>query len=356
LHLKHGSELKFHTGTSEVNAIVYALEERELHGGGEYLIQVKTKSPVVAAPGDRFILRTFSPVQTVGGGAIVEAAPRRLKRNRPEILVDLRERAEVVLDDARFVEYCLRRAEGLAISEEALAARAKVLRSQLQRILAELTRQRKVLGLGAGRYMHRDTAADACSRVLQIVGDFHRRTPESPGLTFEQLKQATQWDKEILDGVVVLLKSDDRLVEQTGRLALAGHRPALADQDARFVEAVEALFRQQAFSPPNSDEIAHKTGIPPAAVEKTLRILREHQRLVPVGEGLMFHTDAVARARQLLIDHITQKGRLDSVDFKYLVDTTRKYALPLLDYFDRVGLLRRVGNTRYLKKPSTQNR
>jgi len=71
---------------------------------------------------------------------------------------------------------------------------------------------------------------------------------------------------------------------------------------------------------------------------------------VPVGEGLLFHCEAVERARQLLVDHIRKEGRLESVQFKYLVDTTRKYALPLLDYFDRVGLLRRVGNTRYLKK------
>jgi selenocysteine-specific elongation factor len=67
----------------------------------------------------------------------------------------------------------------------------------------------------------------------------------------------------------------------------------------------------------------------------------------------VFHADAVARARQLLIDHILKEGRLESVQFKYLLDTTRKFALPLLDYFDRVGFLRREGNTRYLKKPST---
>jgi selenocysteine-specific elongation factor len=350
LHLKHGSELKFHTGTSEVNAVVYALEERELYGGDEYLIQVKTKSPVVAGPGDHFILRTFSPIQTVGGGTIVEAATRRLKRNRPEVLEDLQQRADAVLDDARFVEYCVRRSERLAVGEDELAARAKVTRGRLQTILAELTRQRKILGLAAGRTMHRDTAAEASSRVLQVIADYHRLSPESPGIAFEQLKQETQWDKELLDGIVVLLKSDGRLMEQNQRLALAGHRPALADQDAKHAEAVEALFRQQAFSPPSSEEIVQKTGIPPAAVEKTVRILCEHQKLIAVGEGFLFHAEAVERARQLLIDHIVKEGRLESVQFKYLLDTTRKYALPLLDYFDRVGLLRRSGNTRYLKR------
>jgi len=225
-----------------------------------------------------------------------------------------------------------------------------VLPGRLRTILAELTRQRRLLGLTAGRYMHRDTAAEACGHVLQVVGDYHRRAPESPGIAFEQLRQDIGWDREVVEGVVALLKSDGRLEERNQRLALAGHRPTLADQDAKCAETIEALFRQQAFCPPSSEEIAQKTGIAPATVEKTLRILREHQRLVPVGEGFLFHSEAVARARQLLIEHIGKEGRLESVDFKYLLDTTRKYALPLLDYFDRVGLLRRVGNTRYLKK------
>jgi len=352
LHLKHGSEVKFHTGTSEVNATLYALEDRALQGGGDYLIQVKTKTPIVAGPGDHFILRTFSPVETVGGGTIVEAVPQRLKRNRPAVVDDFRRRAEAVLDDARFVEYCVRTAERLAAGEDELAVRGKMLRGRLQTILAELTRQRTLLGVAAGRYMHRDTAAEACARVLQIAAEHHRRAPESPGLGFEQLKQETGWDKEVLDGLVVLLKSDGRLAERDQRLALPGHRPTLADEDARHLEAIEALFRQQAFSPPSREEIVQQTGIPPAGVEKVLRILREHQRLVAVGEGLLFHGEAVDRARQLLVDHIGKEGRLESVQFKYLLDTTRKYALPLLDYFDRVGLLRRVGNTRYLKKPT----
>jgi selenocysteine-specific elongation factor len=199
--------------------------------------------------------------------------------------------------------------------------------------------------------MHRDTAAEACQRVLDLVGDYHRATPESAGMTFEQLKQATHWDKSVLDAVIVLLKTDGKLVECNQRLALAGHRATFQDHDAKQLEAVESLFQQRAFQPPSADEICQATGIPPAAVEKTLKTLREHGRLVWVGEGILFHRDAVERARQLLIEHIRKEGRLESVQFKYLLDTTRKYALPLLDYFDRIGLLRRDGNTRYLKTP-----
>ncbi|MCU0873373.1 MAG: selenocysteine-specific translation elongation factor [Pirellulaceae bacterium] len=349
LRLKQGGAVKFHTGTTEVNAAVYSLEEGELREPGEYLIQVRTQTPIVAGPGDHFILRSLSPTQTIGGGTIVEAVSRRLKRTRPMLREELQRRANAVPDDARFVEYCIRTAPSLTVDEAQLAIRAKVLPGRLQEILAQLTRARKLVGMSAGRYMHRDTAAEACARVLEIVEQSHTDAPESPGMTWEQLKLATHWDKPVLDGLIVMLKTDGRLVERNQHLALPTHQATFAQQDARHLEAIETLFRERAFQPPDAGEIVQATGIPQAAVEKTLKLLREHGRLIWVGQGLLFHVEAIELARQRLVEHIRQEGRLESVKFKYLVATTRKYALPLLDYFDRTGLLRRDGNTRYLK-------
>jgi selenocysteine-specific elongation factor len=349
LRLKQGGAVKFHTGTTEVNAAVYNLEEGELREPGEYLIQVRTQTPIVAGPGDPFILRSLSPMQTIGGGTIVEAVSRRLKRTRPQVREELQRRAHAVPDDARFVEYCIRTAPSLTVDEAQLASRAKVLPGRLQEILAQLTRARKLVGMSAGRYMHRDTAAEACARVLEIVDQSHKDAPESPGVTWEQLKLTTHWDKPVLDGLIVMLKTDGRLLERNQHLALPTHQATFAQQDAKHLEAIESLFRERAFQPPDAGEIVQATGIPQAAVEKTLKLLREHGRLIWVGQGLLFHVEAIELARQRLVEHIRQEGRLESVKFKYLVDTTRKYALPLLDYFDRTGLLRRDGNTRYLK-------
>jgi selenocysteine-specific elongation factor len=349
LRLKQGGAVKFHTGTTEVNAAVYNLEEGELREPGEYLIQVRTQTPIVAGPGDPFILRSLSPMQTIGGGTIVEAVSRRLKRTRPLLREELQRRAHAVPDDARFVEYCIRTAPSLTVDEAQLATRAKVLPGRLQEILAQLTRARKLVGMSAGRYMHRDTAAEACARVLEIVEQSHKDAPESPGVTWEQLKLTTHWDKPVLDGLIVMLKTDGRLVERNQHLALPTHQATFAQQDAKHLEVIETLFRERAFQPPDAGEIVQATGIPQAAVEKTLKLLREHGRLIWVGQGLLFHVEAIELARQRLVEHIRQEGRLESVKFKYLVDTTRKYALPLLDYFDRTGLLRRDGNTRYLK-------
>ncbi len=352
--LKSGTRVKFHTGTSEVIAAVYPMQGNLIRPGEEVLVQVRMETPLVAGPGDHFIVRAMSPVQTIGGGTIIEALPNRLKRNRPNVYEDLQQRAEAVGvagEDGgrRFVEYCVRRADALAAREAELAARAKVPRPRLQEILAGLTSEKKVMLLGPGLYMHRDTMAEACQQVLDTVGDFHRRSPESPGITLEQLRQALPIERVVLDGLIAMLKTQGRLVDSSGRLAASQHRATFAGEDAEHFETTESLFRDTGFHPPSMEEIIAKTGADRKTVEKILRILTEHQRLVKVADNLLFHQEAVERAHKILIEHVRKEGQLQSVDFKYLLNTTRKFAIPLLDHLDRLGVTRRVGNTRYLK-------
>jgi selenocysteine-specific elongation factor len=347
LVLKNGAEVKFHTGTADVAAMFYPLKGSHMEGGASGLIQVKTKSPVVAGPGDHFLLRTSSPVRTIGGGLIVEAIERRIKGSRPHVYEDLQERAAAILDQRRFVEYCVRRAESLAATEAAIALRTKIPRSRVHEILADLAQRQIIVPAAAKGYVHRDTAAEAGQRILDLVGSFHRQSPESPGLPLEQLRQSMPVDKTVLDGLVARLKSEGRLVERSQRLALPAHRSTFRDEDARLLEAIEAVFRDKGFSPPPPDEVARQTGIPLGRVERLLGVLREHARLVQVEGGLLFHQEAVDRAREILIAHLHKEGCLESVQFKYLLGTTRKFALPLLDYLDRAGVTRRVGNTRY---------
>jgi selenocysteine-specific elongation factor len=117
------------------------------------------------------------------------------------------------------------------------------------------------------------------------------------------------------------------------------------------MEKVESVFQNHLFEPPTIEEAAVQIRCSIQDVGKTVGLLVEHKRLVRVEQDLFFHAEAIKQARQRIIEHIhgEGQGRLESVKFKYLVDTTRKYALPLLDYMDKIGVTRRVGNTRYLK-------
>lgn len=349
--LKTGANIRFHTGTSEVLATVYLLETNRASAGQTHLVQVRLDRPqrIVAAPRDRFILRSLSPVETIGGGTIIEALGGRLRRNQEHVVRDAHDRAAAVSTEKGFVEYCIKAAEAYAAAESELSIRTKILPGPLREILDELLSEHKIIGLDSKLFAHRDTINKLQEKILRIVGDFHRSKPESPGLSAEQLLEASGLRKDVFDGLTGLMKSQGLLVERKNRLALPDHRELFSDAEQQLLQKVESLFRTRLFSPPKPDEITKEIAAEPQDVQKALKILTEQEKLVKVDKDLLFHREAVERARELLTDYINKEGGLESVKFKYLLGTTRKFAIPLLDYFDRIGVTRRVGYTRHLK-------
>jgi len=351
IRLKNGIEIKFHTGTSEVVATMYLLEGNSVAGGEECLVQVGLSEPVVAGPADRFIVRSLSPVQTVGGGVIIEAIPSKLRRNLPQTLQDAKERAKAVAVEKDFVEYCIKTAQSFAANETELSLRTKLLPGPLKKILAQLVREGKVIEISPKLYIHSDLAANIQKGLLDVVGEFHRSRPESPGMSIEQFHEAAKLRKDVFDGLIKLLFSQGKLVERKQRLALPEHRETFSEDEQKLLESIDSLFKGRRFNPPQRQEIIEYTHAPTEQVEKILRILIEQGRIVQVEKDLFFHGDAVEQARQILVAFINKEGKLESVKFKYLLDTSRKFAIPLLDYFDRIGVTRAVGHTRYLKTP-----
>ena len=352
--LKTGANIKFHTGTSEVVATLYLLQGNNVMAGQECLVQVRMNNPqrIVAAPRDRFILRSLSPVQTLGGGMIVEALPGKLRRQDRQVVQDALDKEKAVANEKGFVEYCTKSAESFATDENELALRTKMLPGPLKEILAILLAEEKVLRLGSKLLIHRDTKQDVQRKLIDIVNDFHQSKPESPGPSTEQLSEASRLRKDIFDGLVELLVSEGKLIERKHRLALPEHRETFSDDEQELLHTIESLFKTRPFNPPKFNEVIQLAATEPDKVQKILTILIEQEHLIRVDKDLLFHREAVEQARQKLVSYIAEHDGLESVKFKYLLDTTRKFAIPLLDYFDRIGVTRRAGYTRHLKNPT----
>ncbi len=382
---KNGARVKFHTGTSETTAGVYLFQEGSLKPGRQCLIQVFLNEPVVAGPRDHFILRSLSPTRTLGGGIVIEAIEKRLKRTHPEILAEVTERAKAAAEPKSFVEYCVKMAASVAADEKQISLRTKIPPGELAPLLTELAGAGRILPLGAKLHIHVDTAGRVRRHLLDIVRNFHRRRPESPGIPRDQLvveflrgegvlpshsgldaraatvqregkmpsrrkgETPSPLKKDILEALTERLRSEGKLVERKGCLALPEHHEQFDDAEQRLLNGVESLFKSHPFDPPGPQEVGDRMRITPAQFQRALRILIEQQRLIRIEQDLYFHAEAVAAARERLVAYIKENGGLESVKFKYILDTSRKYAIPLLDYFDKIGVTRRVGYTRLLR-------
>jgi selenocysteine-specific elongation factor len=349
LFAQNGLHVKLHTGTSETPATLYLVEHDQLRGGESGLAQFRLDEPIVAGPGDHYIVRTLSPVLTIGGGVVLETLPRRLKRTHTGLIDELREHAAAIADEKAFAEFAVKHPIDLPASAADVARRTKLPERRVQELLDELVAAERIAAIAPRHFVHKDTLADGEKHVGETLKQFHAESPESAGLTADELGARAALPGNVLAAVVERMVKRGDIVESSGRYSLAGLGPALTPEDQTLVSSIERIFLEKLFAPPSQAELEPEAGVSQAAVKKGFGLLVDHGRLVHVGGGIYFHRDAVEEAKRRLLAHFAKEDRFESVQFKYLLDTTRKYALPLLDYFDRMGLTRRAGNTRYLR-------
>ena len=348
--LKTGAKIRLHTGTSEVVATVYLMESNMITASEAGIIQIRTDKPIVAAPADRFIIRTLSPANTIGGGTIVESIERRIKRSKPELVAEAKARAEAVSSEIDFLEYCVKTAINGAATQQELSFRAKLLPEQVDQFLNKLADAGRVIPMPGKLFMHAKTAEKLGNDLVEVIRNFHKEHPESPGIKPDDLLRATNLQKKVFDGLVQLLLSQQKIAERKSSYALPDHREDFDDGQQQLINTIEAVFTENLFNPPKIDVLHEHVTASVQDIQKTLRILQEQKILVFVDRNLLFHKNAIEEATKRVTEHIQAEGMLESVKFKYLLDTTRKYAIPLLDYMDKIGVTIRSGNTRYLKQ------
>jgi selenocysteine-specific elongation factor len=355
LRLKNGAKLKFHTGTSETTGSVYLIESNVATASQETFVQIRTDHPIVAGPRDRYILRGLGPVQTIGGGIVIEALDRKIRRTKEGLLDDIRQHSQAILNNESFIAYTVQHAPDYAAKIKDIAVRVKLQSDKVKDIIAKLITQNQVLALAGDLYIHRNTFEQVCGVIVRNVEQFHKENLESPGIEKEPLLECTGLKKAVFDGVCAILLNDRKLILRKDRIALPGYSEQFDPKQQALLERAEAVFKNNLFAPPTPQDLAAQLHRNVQEINSIIKILTEQQILVRIDQNIFFHAMAIEQAKRRIIEHINSEGqgRLESVKFKYLVDTTRKYALPLLDYMDKIGLTRRVGNTRYLKQTVT---
>jgi selenocysteine-specific elongation factor len=215
-------------------------------------------------------------------------------------------------------------------------------------MLAELAAAGRIMQVPGG-WVHADVATELSGRLTTQLAAWHAAHPDQPGATREELIPNCGLTPAEFAVALELLKAAGTIRASGDRLALASHQPAGPSQADQLQTRVEAAYRERPFAPPEAEELAATWKTEPFKVSAAVRKLLETKVLIRIAADVVLHREAIDKARAILVEEIRQAGRLESVRFKYLLDTSRKYAIPLLDYFDRTGLTRRDNNTRYLR-------
>jgi len=347
--LKNRAQAHFHQGSAEAIAEIILLEGDELAPGQSALAQLRLDSEVVVLPQDRFILRQFSPVVTIGGGVVIDARARRHRRDDEEA----REFLET-LETGRREDLLAALAEAMprGLTLEEVRARTGWLESEIKESAAKLSEQRRLRILGEQPFtMASATALENCGAALrEAVDKFHAANPLLPGIPKQELRGRTGNPRpELYEAALADLTQAGAISITGGLVQRAGRSIALSPEEARAKELIEKEFERAGLTVPGVSGVLGKLPVEAARAQKILQILIREGTLVKVAEDFVFHRTAVGGLRDLIARYRKERGdRITVVAFKDVAGVSRKYAIPLLEFLDREHVTRRVGDERVI--------
>jgi len=350
--LKDLSRVRFHQGTTEILARVKLVGAGAIPPGGRAFAQLRLESPATSLPGDRFVVRRYSPMQTIGGGAVLDAHPEKLRGeacDRAEALAKLRASGPPAV-----ALHALRGAPG-GLTAEDLVVRTGLTPGAVGALMKSLIGDGSAMVLGDRAPVYLDAAGFERhrARVREVLAGHHAEHPLMMGLGREELREralpgvAPDVARALLDRLATA--RDIRLEKELA--ALPTHEVAVAGEDEALLLLVESAFGEAGLNPPTLEEVIAARRLHAAKAQRIYHLLLSRGRLVRIRDGTVYHAEAVARLKESLWKLREERAVIDVAAFKELTGTSRKNAIPLLEHLDAERVTRRRGNDREILPP-----
>ena len=347
--LKTGTRIRFYNTTQEAIGRITLLGVSEMKPGDEGPVQYRLESPIIIQHGDRYIIRFYSPVETLGGGMVLNPRPRRHKtRTMAESIKSLETLASGSLDERLAILIAGRALAGMEESE--IIGTVATDRTEIANALSALV-QKKLIARVDSLYVHLSHLGDFESTVLRAVSDYHKAHPLKPGLDKEELKGTLKirLHPKLLNVTVDGLIKKKQLEAEGAKLRIPGFKIAVSSDHGAIKEKIVEAVKKAGAQPPIREEFPELFKISDRDAKDLLKLLADEGRLSRVNDSIYLAKDTLEQMRQDLTTFLREKKEITIAEFRDLVKTSRKYAVPLMEYFDSQKLTQRVGDKRVLR-------
>jgi len=349
--LKSFSRIRLHLGTDEILARVVILEKKTVEPGEKVMVQFRLETPAVCDIGDRFVIRTYSPPVTIGGGVILKPKAVKIKEFDEEILEHLQKietQQPIVI-----VEEELNHSFTLPLRAEEIARDVNLPIDNVKNMIEELLHKKAVLVVDEKRnlYYSSKNLDKLEEMIMEIVKVFHQNNPTLVGIPRLALlnKLPKGLDNTLFNFTIQHLKEDSKIkISEDGKISLFGFKVALDQELIKVVKILEKIFIDAKFQPPEIEKVIEQRIGQPELVKKAYRYLLDNRTLINIGEGVVFHKEMIEEAKSKLIKYLKEHKEIRVSEFRDLLNASRKYALPLLIYFDSTGITIKRGEVRIL--------
>ncbi|HTS12100.1 MAG TPA: selenocysteine-specific translation elongation factor [Candidatus Limnocylindrales bacterium] len=347
--LKNRARVHFHQGAAETIAEIVLLDGVEMLPGQSALAQLRLDDECLLLPGDRFILRQFSPVVTIGGGSVIDAHAPRHRRSDASVIPFL-ETLEHGTREEALAAHIERAPNGLSLNDA--MSRTGWIEADVRAAAANLVSAGRIRVISEQPFRMASSVAvkNSTAALLKAIDEFHRANPLSQGIPKQDLRgRIGDPATEIFEAALSDAVGAGRLTVSGDLVQRAGREIALSPEEARAKDLIAAEFERAGLTVPSFSVVLEKLPVEARRAQKILQILLRDKVLVKVADDLVFHRTALERLRKLVGEYKGKSGtRLPVPAFKELTGVTRKYAIPLLEYLDREQVTRRVGDERVI--------
>ncbi len=353
--IKHRERVRLHIGTDEVMARLSIIGGQTIAPGASAAVQLVLERPTVALPGDRFVIRSFSPIVTIGGGRVLDAAPEKHKRFSGGVLEGL-EKLGGTSRDA--VEQMFAQASGAPQTVHDIALKLGRGEPDVAAAVAALIADGRLVVISAEkpeRYLHQTAYARLSDGLAAAVRTYFEKNPYRPTMPYSDLRAEflEMSDAPTLKIVLDALVAAGVLFRKEAEVGLAGREAKVDPAGAELRSRVEGAFRSARFSAPLEDEVRTKLGLNPSVFNPILNGLLRSGELVRLAPKVIYHAETLEAARAAVAGLIERHGSVTIAELRDRLDLSRKYAQAILEYFDKTGFTKRVEDRHVPAKPSS---
>jgi len=349
--LKNRTLVRFHTGTNEAIARIILLDRDEIGPGEESFAQILLESPGVAVAKDRFVVRSYSPVRTIGGGEILDPLPRKLKRHNRAAIEEMRSLQEG--SDPDRVALIIRRAGLAGIAAPMISVRTGLNPHQVAGILQEMYSGKEALlwDREAQRVVSFPVYRDLQEKVLGAIKVYHEKFPLKAGMSKEELRMTLGdfIDTKLFNASIRDLEKAGTISVNKENIQIPDHRVHLKGDLEELRESIRRIYLEAGLAPPTVKELWEKLAEKARDAGNVLNVMVGEGILVKVDEDLYYHRDNLRKLRDDYRNLLIRDGKSTPATFKDMTGLSRKFIISLMEYFDASKLTIRVGDHRVLR-------
>lgn len=350
--LKNRTRVRVHLGTAEIMGRIVLLDDEELDPGRKANVQLLLEEPVGTWPGDRYVVRSYSPVYTIGGGVVLNSSPVKRKRFKAENKKIFALYHGGSAEDRILLNLKEAGISGLTCAE--LSVKTGIFGKPFQKLMQGPVSSRRVIVVDSEKqqYIEQGVYESIKKKSLATIADFHKANPLKPGISKEELRSRLlkNMDQKLFHLALKELVRQNKIVQDEAVVRLAEYTVSFAEDEKEIRKEVERLYNESGLKPPTVKELFEKLSQhSPKQIKEILDVLLREGMLTKVKEELYFSSKILEGVREKLFSAIKEKGEIDAQGFKALTGLSRKFSIPLLEYFDKIKLTIRVGDKRVLR-------